>query len=696
MKTQVLKLVYILFSITVLVGCAITVGFNLDSTWRFSKNYAYVLILCFALITLNTILKVMRTKLLVATYAPTSTKTQFGGMSLGFFFDYLLPLRLGQIIRAYYVSNKDQISFGFVLIAIIFEKCVDIVFMTTTLGLMYIYGDIQIGNSSLVFLSLSLIFLIVMGILVSGALFQNALFLKSIHNLSMKFNEKLAVQVRHSIWSALFALGRVVRRRDVILRYFSLAASSWLCYLASLYLLFSTLENSTKEVADFSNALISNGVGLPFAQTFLGSISKLPFFDYQVANEIDPSSFFTMSAWLMIYPAFIFLGFFVNIHYFFRKKSESSSPKKYVLDSYDDDNYHDRKVFVQNYFGNKKIYLSIHNELFSDQIQVKRYFNGGSNAITLLLNSDGRLLVRKCVEIEFYSKLKGQFDWLASQSGEGFVEVLNEGLRDNYYFYDMPYLDEFSGFHRFIHQNTLEDSKKCLREVFDIMKTSVYETGSVSEEKDVFLAYLQKNLFERLSEASNSNLQIKLLLEASEVKINGVKYRGLVDLVTEIIESPAALRALSFIQKSSRIHGDLTIDNILIDRENNPILIDPSDDNQFSGPLIDIARMQQSLKCGYEFLVRDDSPVTLNFEGATPSVQFAHFISVEYKNLNHFLESEIIPDFLTLGEINSLEFHVALLFCRMLPHRIRISPDDSVKYLATGIMVMNQYVKGLK
>ena len=168
------------------------------------------------------------------------------------------------------------------------------------------------------------------------------------------------------------------------------------------------------------------------------------------------------------------------------------------------------------------------------------------------------------------------------------------------------------------------------------------------------------------------------------------------DLVTEIIESPAALRALSFIQKSSRIHGDLTIDNILIDRENNPILIDPSDDNQFSGPLIDIARMQQSLKCGYEFLVRDDSPVTLNFEGATPSVQFAHFISVEYKNLNHFLESEIIPDFLTLGEINSLEFHVALLFCRMLPHRIRISPDDSVKYLATGIMVMNQYVKGLK
>jgi hypothetical protein len=696
LRTQVLKLAYLLFSISVLVGCVITVEFNLNATWAFTKKYCLILIICFTLITLNTILKVMRTKLLVATYAPTSIKTQFEGMSLGFFFDYLLPLRLGQIIRAYYVSNKDQISFGFVIIAIVIEKCVDIVFMTVTLGLIYISGGIQVGNSSLIFLSLSLIFLIVMGIVVSGALFQNAFFLRSIHNLSLKFNEKLAVQVRHSVWSALFALGRVVRQRDIIVRYFSLAVSSWLCYLVSLYLLFSTLENSTKDVSDFSNALISNGVGLPFAQTFLGTISILPFFDYQGSNEVDPNSLFTMTAWLLIYPAFILLGFFVSMQYFFRKNSEISSPKKYVLDSYDDDNYHDRKVFVQNYFGNKKIYLSIHNELFSDQIQVKRYFNGGSNAITLLLDSDGMFLVRKCVEIDYYTKLKGQFNWLKSQSGEGFVEVLAEGLRDNYYFYDMPYLDDYSGFHRFIHQNTLEDSKKCLKRTFEIMKSSVYDSNSVSEDKSAFLDYLQKNFFERLSEASNSNFQIKLLLEASEVKINGVKYRGLVDLVTEILESPKSLKALSLIQKSSRIHGDLTIDNILIDREKNPILIDPSDDNQFSGPLIDIARIQQSLKYGYEFLVRDDSPVTLDFEDAIPSVHFAQYISVEYKNLNHYLESEIIPDFLTLEEINSLEFHVALLFCRMLPHRIRISPADSVKYLAIGIMVMNEYARGSK
>jgi hypothetical protein len=345
------------------------------------------------------VLKVSRTKLIVSSYAPTSFKTHFNGMSLGYFFDYLLPLRLGQLFRAYYVSNRDKISFGFLIVAIFFEKCVDILFMTSTLGIIFLLDEVQVNYSALIFLSLSVFFLLTIGISISFALVQSSFLLRMIYRVTNKLNDEFAVRVRHSLWSTFFALGQITKQRKLLIKYFALALTSWCAYLAALYMLFSSFAESEENLSDFFNSLVSNGISLPYAQTFLGGVAALGEVALETTSLFQPNGMFAEIAWWLIYPSFITLGFFINLQFIKSNNFTNYQAKQYALDSYNDDTYHDRKFFVQNYFANKKIYLSIHNELYSKQINVKRYFSGGSNAITLLLDNDGILRVRKCIEI---------------------------------------------------------------------------------------------------------------------------------------------------------------------------------------------------------------------------------------------------------------------------------------------------------
>ena len=52
------------------------------------------------------------------------------------------------------------------------------------------------------------------------------------------------------------------------------------------------------------------------------------------------------------------------------------------------------------------------------------------------------------------------------------------------------------------------------------------------------------------------------------------------------------------------------------------LVIDPSDDNQVRGPVVDFARHMQSLAYGYEFLNEDEDPVVLGARDGVPEITF--------------------------------------------------------------------------
>ena len=76
------------------------------------------------------------------------------------------------------------------------------------------------------------------------------------------------------------------------------------------------------------------------------------------------------------------------------------------------------------------------------------------------------------------------------------------------------------------------------------------------------------------------------------IVVNGREYDNFERVIERIQATEAAWRDLASYQESSAIHGDLTIDNILVDMSSRDVLvIDPSDDNQVRGPIIDFARL---------------------------------------------------------------------------------------------------------
>jgi hypothetical protein len=148
-------------------------------------------------------------------------------------------------------------------------------------------------------------------------------------------------------------------------------------------------------------------------------------------------------------------------------------------------------------------------------------------------------------------------------------------------------------------------------------------------------------------------------------------------------------RILATYRKCS-IHGDTTVDNILASKEDDSyLLIDPTDnENEISGPVFDFGRMSQSLVYGYEFLARDDRKVDI----ADNRLEFESSLSSNYAELAKHLK-KLEKKYLSAEEQRAVLFHAAVLYSRMLTHRVVINPLNAVKFYAVSVIAFNNFMK---
>ena len=225
------------------------------------------------------------------------------------------------------------------------------------------------------------------------------------------------------------------------------------------------------------------------------------------------------------------------------------------------------------------------------------------------------------------------------------------------------------------------------------MSKRVYSLSGVSSRTSELNQYLQNNLFAKFEEVSALNPILKDLFEAPRLCINGIELDGFKVLLNKVLKSSDDMASLARINWSKNIHGDITVDNVLVDDFSRFVIIDPSDDNSFTGPFLDVARTMQSLKYGYEFLIRDSGPVKIGVKQSVPTIDFTAYRSVQYGALQLFFLKELAPKILTPEEVSNLDFHIAVLYFRMLPHQNRISKNLSIKFFATGIVALSQFVE---
>lgn len=644
------------------------------------------------------VLRAERTKLVIDQAASSSLRFQFGALSIGYLFNTLLPFRIGEVIRGYLIARRLRISLLYTLTAIIIERAVDVIFIAATvligawlLGAVTAYA---VTVTALVFILLAVIALTFVLLLTT----ENKILLGVVAKFSKLFNSPIENAIRFKVWSLIFGLQSFFNNPANVRRYFGLAALSWLSYILSMIIIVVGTIGVLSPL-DLTVASI-----VPYAVLALQPIDTSTYqqlaaaFPFATTAGLISAELYGKLVWAILVLPMALFGIFALIFYKTAKKPSSEiSPYINKLLRYDDISQ-DFSSFLDTYFTGAMLSKILHKIEVNGELNLVKFFKGGSDAITVLALKGDKLFVKKIVPAKYTDRLKVQYKWLKKQSSKNqIVDVIGQQLTDDYYAIDLSYSSDNVSLFEYIHTHSLAQSKEALGAVWKYVFKNLYELKPESfhgKERD---AYIEERLFKKLALAIEQNDDLTSVSNVDKIKINGELYDNMHVVLDKIKNHEQAWKDIGTYRASSVVHGDLTIDNILINSKNDtPLIIDPSDDNQIRGPIIDLGRQTQSLIAGYEFLNNDEEPVKATVENGVVTINYHDRKSAHYMQLYDYLQEVILKKYFTPTEQKTSIFHAGLFYGRMLAHRVVINPDNALKYYAVSVILLNQFLDQYK
>ena len=416
---------------------------------------------------------------------------------------------------------------------------------------------------------------------------------------------------------------------------------------------------------------------LPFATMFNAIYGELGF--QSIANilwntrEVQPNLF----TFYLFFPTFLIaLSVFFNV----RVKQNFSRPiasfdklPNYLVGSvkrslplfHIESDYKD--YLTQKFYPNKSVRSAFVNERIED-FEIHTIFPGGSNAVTALLQVEDEYLVRKFSQFESQDNLRSQFEWLnAHQSDLPVIELrgtIQTGMKG--VFYDMEFNPHGKGLFDYIHSSSIRGSEVILRDVLDKISEFHFNNTTIVDSFDLHSKYHSEKVHSNLIQISNCFPE---LFDGSIKKINGKNWS--IAKLSQFYDRDSFINLIGAREQSS-IHGDLTVENILVDMNcsetiNSWTLIDPNPSVAFSSPLNDFSKLLQSLDAGYEFMNRSPS-ITMK-DG---QIYLDTTTSDQYQLLNGLLHNYLV-EVRGEQELRIAKVHQIVDFMRLIPYQFRKS-----------------------
>lgn len=585
------------------------------------------------------------------------------GLSLGYVLNAIIPFRLGEILRAYFVSARENIPFPLVAATVASERVADVI----AVAAISIAFSFSIGALNERMWPLLIVMLGVVACIISAAFLIRASsrVRRATWFIASIFNDRLRFAVIDFVWSLaeIIASGSLLR-----LRFLAMTVAMWALYIAS-YVMFGYAVR--EPLGDVLYSLLGSPLH-PLAERVTDGksvVEEIPILLFAVLPILGVIGYGFAIQWSAILRALTAGGWY--------GRTVASSRNRFKVEN-------EYWFFLAALFsGDDHVVTGFGLRAIEDGV-VHKFFQGGSDAVTALVEVDGRLLIRKFAVGEAAEKLKVQANWLAAHRDREIplVEVVGERQGTQFFRYDMPLIVPANDFYDVIHTSQVARSEDILKDIISRLSHFHEKTANGFADDAAIEAYLKVKV------QNNAKLILdfaRTALPQARFQINGVDY----DL--EEWHCFADHRWLSSQirdRRSAIIHGDLTIENIVI-APSQPAgwyLIDPNPENLFESPLIDWAKLSQSLHLGYEGLNRG-APCTLS--DASFSLPFTR--SQTYSHLHSALEKWIVEKF-GIDALREVCFHELVNYLRLTPYKIRHDPAKGLTFFVGTSILLRRYL----
>lgn len=586
------------------------------------------------------------------------------GLALGYAINAIIPWRLGELVRIWFVSGRASVRFSYVAATVVAERLTDLIVVSAIAS--FVIADI--GNNAWPIPLIPMVLSLVL-VLLSFLIQKSHQTRRLIWHVASVFNDRIRFGGVDFFWSLseMVVGGALAKPRFLIT-----TAAMWVVYVLS-YAVFAYA--SGQGLPDMIFAMLGSPLRPATEQLMIGdgtaALMLLLFTGFPVLGVLVYGGMKQLPAILRLLDARRRYGWYAGRGAIRSARNHYKGEGEYEY------------FLVSLFSGDNKVATSFGLEAIDDGT-VHKLFVGGSDAITAMVEVDERLVIRKFAVGPAGDKLKAQHDWLGNYRSDTFplVKIIRERQKAGAYHYDMPLVVPSNDFYDFIHTNPIDGSKRILSEVIEgITRFHNRHAGVVADE-----ALIRKYLMEKAVHNATSILNFAKTVFSGHYSINGVRFD--LDQWNYLLDQDWLYRQIAS-KSTTVVHGDLTIENIIVAPQNSPdwYIIDPNPDNIFNSRLIDWAKLMQSVHLGYEGLNRNFSCVVEN-----DAIRLAFTKSQAYTELHSQLEALTREQHHEDG-LREVYFHELINYLRLTPYKIRHDPEKGMCFFGCTSILLNRYLE---
>lgn len=619
-------------------------------------------------------IRMYRWRKFISIYEKPNNANLLDALALGYFLNFLLPYKLGDLFRAYYAGRKMKNGKSFSLATVVIDRCLDIFVVGgvfAVLAVLYDYNELFLTNMLFYVFMAGGLLAVCFVVYVWGKTYVKK-FLRVIAGL---FNERIELLILNFGWSLIQNIKDIFKRisKPVLLLY---TTGMWGLYCVSYYFLARFLSvNGEKH--DWKEVFI-----MLFAQS---GISE------SILSLGGDNLFGVYSYYMIMYFCIPLVLMFVIA------SISSKSSKSGMQESVDAEylnllpwiNNSDKLNFLEKYFEeSNKEYLTSYMQL-NQNISIIRDYTAGSSATTLLCRGKDDLFFRKYAFESEAKKLNQQIKWIESYNDRiPLPEIIASEFNEQYCYYDMVYNNNVIGMFEYIHSMPLDRSWNMLKSILECLENNLYISKGEPKSVEKIEKYINNKIFKNIN-IIRSSKYFKPFLEYPELIINGTVYPNI--LCDENLLDQDFWISIFHDDECANIHGDLTIENIICYNygsggEDAFYLIDPNVGNIHETVYLDYAKLLQSLHGGYE-LLHNVTEVTVNKN----VINFIYVNSDKYHSLLELYVEYLKARFGMQG-LKSIFWHELVHWFRLMPYRIDKSGRRSVIYFARLIIIWQEII----